>query len=948
MFDFFYEYLSQNMEKMAEAEVESHAGIEKEAIFGNLKTELLKWYSDVSLRTLIWDMHRQKVAGNLKGQDSREEFVYYEEKILGQKGYPEKLLQQYPALKAMIFRYTKNATRYRLEVYDKWRRDRAELEKRFGIEKGQEIRQISGSHSDSHNGNRTVLVITLKNGQKLVYKPKSASNESFWNDILQWCACGAGICQYPYRVWDRGGAKRTEETIEKTDIGAWGKEEYSWAEWLEEAFCSSEAEVKDFYRRMGVVLFAAYLLSMNDLHQENLVAHGAWPVVVDAETILGVRGERKPEGAEEIAREVLRNSVLASGLLPFCFWTEDGKGVVLSALGKEKEQKSWVKMPVVAESGTSEMHIEYRYAQIAGGRNLPVFQGRRVGAEEYESEILNGFVRAYTFAMEHKEELNEKVRKGKGVYSRVLLRHTQQYLMYLGSSYHPEVLKKENGRQELFEYGLSCRSRIRLPEAIRNVEVQNLIQGDIPVFYANDFDRAIYDEKKQRIMDYYAQSGNEILRQKIERLDKADRERQMDWIRISMELLKEQEGEEKSAAFVEEQLFRKDQAEEMICSLYRKLERGAIWDSEKAGITWLHVKVDPWREAAWNIRPAGMYLYDGLAGIALFVIAAEKYGYGSESPWLGRAVKQALFAYTDQCLADGSAVESSYTGVFVGEGSILYAYSVLYRMTGETEWLAYAEKHSDILEKQIDRDEQWDLLSGNAGAILAFLNLYEGTGKTCYVRLAERAAGRLKEAWQKTERGIGWVLPGQHQVLSGLSHGESGFALAFCRLYQATGKAEYREIAEQILYYEDGLYEESYENWPDLRGRKDGETGADMTAWCNGATGIWLARRQMRELKRAERDREKAEKKVKESWNLSSGWCLCHGKLGNAVVLGEALKKKEWEQLFAQCIYAWESGKGMKVIERENLGFMTGIVGVAYTLLNYLQGKLLAQILEVR
>lgn len=342
------------------------------------------------------------------------------------------------------------------------------------------------------------------------------------------------------------------------------------------------------------------------------------------------------------------------------------------------------------------------------------------------------------------------------------------------------------------------------------------------------------------------------------------------------------------------------------------------------------------------------YLYDGIAGIALFAEAYEgsrMWDAGGEEGRLGEALRQTLFSYTDRVAAEISGAEkapalqrragvpkvwSQNTGAFFGEGSLVYAYLLLYRIGGQPEFLNYAKKQARVLGTLLEQDEAYDLLEGNAGAIVVLCELYALTGEASYRAMAERAAEVLRKACKETEDGAGWVIPGQSDVLAGLSHGESGFALAYYRLYEVTGKEVYRKTLRRILARENALYSSEYENWPDLRG---GGSGEDMVAWCHGAAGILASRLPMRSLgwEEVERDIERALKKTK-VFSQRERWCLCHGNLGNLWILQEVLGKEYGKEILLTGAERIAEGK-LEARERYSLGFMTGIAGMGYQIL---------------
>ena len=61
------------------------------------------------------------------------------------------------------------------------------------------------------------------------------------------------------------------------------------------------------------------------------------------------------------------------------------------------------------------------------------------------------------------------------------------------------------------------------------------------------------------------------------------------------------------------------------------------------------------------------------------------------------------------------------TGLYEGEGSIVYAYLCLYKRSNEQIYLQYAEKHAQIVRKLLKQDQRYDVLSGNAGTAWSFV-----------------------------------------------------------------------------------------------------------------------------------------------------------------------------------------------------------------------------------
>ncbi len=102
-------------------------------------------------------------------------------------------------------------------------------------------------------------------------------------------------------------------------------------------------------------------------------------------------------------------------------------------------------------------------------------------------------------------------------------------------------------------------------------------------------------------------------------------------------------------------------------------------------------------------------------------------------------LKNEMFTYTENGIRSFKNLDFGKTGLYEGEGSIVYAYLCLYKRSNEQIYLQYAEKHAQIVRKLLKQDQRYDLLSGNAGAAWSFLLLYGSTGNTRFLQTGEEA-----------------------------------------------------------------------------------------------------------------------------------------------------------------------------------------------------------------
>ncbi len=106
---------------------------------------------------------------------------------------------------------------------------------------------------------------------------------------------------------------------------------HGWVEFVEHRSCHDIAELDRYHWRIGMHLCLAYVMGATDLHYENLIANGEHPVLVDLETMLQAVARSwdvlLASSADQQITEVLYDSVLSTGLLPFWMPGRPGKSL---------------------------------------------------------------------------------------------------------------------------------------------------------------------------------------------------------------------------------------------------------------------------------------------------------------------------------------------------------------------------------------------------------------------------------------------------------------------------------------------------------------------------------------------------------------------------------------------------------------------------------------------
>lgn len=432
-----------------------------------------------------------------------------------------------------------------------------------------------------------------------------------------------------------------------------------------------------------------------------------------------------------------------------------------------------------------------------------------------------------------------------------------------------------------------------------------MLNMDIPYFYLNTSGKSLFGSEGEKIEDYFEYTSLEHLKKKIVLLDEDDLKRQLMFMNIILTEINEFQVEDKKIELQQMKMIphrEKNKAHllKAVQKLADSLIKTAVFNKDRTEVNWIGVTlIGNEDDCSWDIRPLGTYLYEGMSGLAIFFNALYAVDPQKEYLIICNAIEKELFTYTDEMCERNEGIENESSGAFGGEASIMYTYEVLYKITNKEKYLDYAKKHYKILKKAITRDNSFDLVYGNAGAVITLINMYQLTGNKEYIVSAEIAGDIIVNAQEK-EGSIkgGWNGDGRTSPLAGFSHGASGIVLALAKLWQVTQKEEYLLSLLDGIKFENSLFVKEKGNWKDERvyaGEKASDGGSFTVAWCHGAAGILLSRSKVNVILNG-RYSDLIENDIKVAVNtiLKEGIlgnnCLCHGNLGNTEILFEYLK----------------------------------------------------------
>lgn len=469
----------------------------------------------IAIRPIISELQILKKLGLLCGSTPEEEYNYFVRHYLEDPEYQQEFFGKYPETYRLWQEIEKEENTFYQEITRRLKKDHEGIVQ--VICQGKEFRtfeKIDLNIGDRHNHGRSVSKILLDNGISIYYKPHSLKKAICYQNIYGLLCERAGLKNITQR--DGGQETDCEDLIYAGKVPYIDCGDYGWEGEVRKKDCESEEQVKRYFLRMGIHLFLAYALSASDLHGENFLACGEYPVLLDFETLPGYAGAADGETVDKQISNHINSSVLRTGILPELIW--GGNGTIVSALSTGAAVQTPFRMPVIKNQGTSEMYIEHEPVELTLSGCVATCKGEVMQPLDYQEEICAGFRSAYRTYLAD-ASIREAMENFFEVRTRILLRHTQQYAMHRFTSIHQKLCEStEERRKLLFEVYGDQEKR----GAIHTYEAEALLRFDIPYFEADGKRTSLYDGDGTEYPNYFPCSIYDAWKQKIQRLGERD------------------------------------------------------------------------------------------------------------------------------------------------------------------------------------------------------------------------------------------------------------------------------------------------------------------------------------------------------------------------------------------------------------------------------------------
>jgi len=871
------------------------------ALTTSLELQLDTLIGGLVLRTFVLELQVARLRDELRGDDGEVRFDDFLWQL--QRGRWRPLVAEYPVLACRLLEVADNWVQATLECLSRYEHDAADLAGAGLIEDPSDrVDSIGESCGDPHRRMRTVRVLSLSSGRRVVYKPRSLRSDVRLQHVLAF-------------LNDRG----LRTSFPRMPVVT--REQHGWQPFLARTPCADEPGLTRFYRRQGGYLAVLWALQATDIHYANVVAAGEFPYVVDIET-LGQPAQRPACGI--LPSEF---SVMDVGFLPKAWRSTSNRWIDVSALGaRHLEDDS--ECGIVA-AGTDEMRLVPREETLGFVPSDPGVDSLTV--VRHTSDILDGFTEVYDairtagdaalseggFALDADDRI------------RVIVRPTRLYMHLLDNLSHPDMLRDRRDFDRALDDLQAGLERSPHLACLVCSEETDLRRADVPVFSARPDSCSLWDSDGRERPDVLERSSRECIQAGLAAMDDRHLARQRWLIESTLGTLDAQRRRHRydlplPATPVPDSTLRQTAID------------AADWLLDMAvcvggGAWWYAIEADRERD---RVQPGGAGLYGGTAGIALFLAHCGR--LTGDARYTGTASR--ALTYVERAIDAGLAGEAIG---FSGAGGILFALAHLGPVLGRPEALTVGRRLVHAHADTVGTSDSVDIGGGVAGWIKALLAWYASTSDEESLHAAagagETLAAHAERLYSKEPS------PG----LTGYAHGAAGVADALCALHGRVGGDRLLDAAAACLDFERRSWNPATGNWATRRTADP--FGDPMVAWCYGAPGILLSRLVTRHFLRPQEAEADIARAIVTTRRQGFGWnhSLCHGDLGNLdCLLTAARARADAELLFdvrriagAVCAHIGRTGFlcGLRAPDRQRtFGLMTGVAGVGYAMLRLL------------
>lgn len=835
---YYQSFIEKLIEKYSSLDIKFEATI-IETLSKSFESELFS----IAQRTIVWDVHHMIEEHQITGETPEDELLIYLKEFVGDSERTFLFFGEYPTLARVLAQRLMFACDNIEAFFIALKDSKNDLYKRFDLALPLYLTSITPGQGDSHEQGKTVIKFSVNN-KNLIFKFKDLLIGERFNQFLS----------YVESLHEEAVFYKVQRLVTS---------EYTIEEEVTYESCSTQDEINQYYQNFGFLLAIVYWLGTTDLHMENLIAHGRFPVLIDVETL--IRPDIFPENiAVSRQNRIEDRSIIASGILPQGpRWKRQLEFDALSG----KRQKLPFKVRKLKNEQSSAAIYELDEAYLPDSQNIPMLKNEKIDFEDYTNIIENSFLALNGIFLQHKEELIQKVKKlFSGVTIRLLYRDTQDYGNFLSFANHPSCATNYLEREKVIE---NLWGSLFVPKELIPFEIEAMLENDIPTFYANTSSTSVISAKGT-VKNILPKSP---IVETIQHIQSIDSKR----VQLSYLLLKESLGNLKLS--LKKILVPENNLQIASPYLQKAADIGdlivdnLIYDTKYQKVDWL--MINPVNDQVYQIDYPTSNLYNGTSGIYLFLYLLNHH--------VPKQSYQKIIDCLEKEVFHQESVEDSYESAFFGSGAKLSTAFILWRGTDEDKFLH--DLHDALIELEKlnipseNKMDEW--LYGKASLISLLASVYKLTLNS-----------EARHLLNRFTREIALI----EMDDASFSHGYGGVLYALIR---ANKILKSTEIGEKI-----GWYKENFLIQMEEKKLKN-------ESWCRGKLGIKMVYDALD---------MKFPIDVSLTEKISSS-CICHGFFSEMkqidTLLSEPIMLHGTKYYFPVDLFCGLSGIGYQLISKE-------------------------------
>jgi|GEM_PF-1862308 len=778
--------------------------IAKETIEQFIEVATLPLFRQSWERVLLVEMHLANADNLLDGSTEFEQFEFFIREVIKPENFTC-LLKKYPQLwerwQAQFSHYCESLNKFLSRaVADK----NAFADHLYGDRIVRKITKITPV-GDPHQGMQQTLRVEYINEcdqpRIVYYKPHPLDTDVGLRSFFNW--------------WNQ------YFDIDHIVPAVLARAEYGWAREIPHQSCETEEQVVAYYQRYGSLVALCYLFGATDLHKDNLIACGEYPVIVDCETMFSCTLAVHKDSPSD-------THLYASWLLPAQKMQDS---IEISPLSARSNQQTEIKIRFNPQRRISTTKLEIRKL-VTGHSDCEVLLGDKLVEDfiEYSDHIVEGMRLTLQFIEKNRiAVLNKTNECMRGAAVRILFRATNVYVGALRNSWHPDSLYKRETELDL----LKLVDPTSDAEVLQS-ELSQLRNGDVPYFLVffdkpevldgngQNLELPLSKTPQQKIEHQFSRLSPQFIEQLIKdleyalfsyRLRRGDKYIKNGSRFTELTHLSDTEWLEALSVHVHNQVL--DQALQLEAGYYYWRTIGVADQAKlQAGLTDIH-------------------LYDGLAGIAL---AYHIVGARLHSEPYNNFSHRLTVQIVKQLIDSGPAKLGALTGTAGTLWSISYIQkNCLTKLSSIVEKELYKLSYQLITYKW-EKYEQLDYVSGAAGSLSMLLRLHRLFRNYPIAADISQLASYLFTI-MKNEA----VKLRDEDTLLGYAHGTAGVSAVLAEYMTYFGVHD----SEAVILINDNVMREtrfrSAQGWPHLSNKL-----STNTSWCHGTVGFGFSRLHLR------------------------------------------------------------------------------------------------------